>query len=166
MTMTSGTPTRSLRYSWPVGAVTAAPGSPNSRAHHFPAAALRKCEVLAVSVGCGLELAWMALARSNRACSVNTMPGWRTQQSIGHTFTHCGVLKKPTHSVQESLSITYTTLPLVMPLFGHTGTQAAQLIQPSVIVNGIARSPYLRPPDRLQLRQGDRRANPERYDAL
>src|SRR3972149_7676547 len=59
------------------------------------------------------------------------------QQSIGHTLAHCGLLKKPTHSVHSSGSISYNLSPLAMPLFGHTGTQAAQLIQASVMVYDI-----------------------------
>jgi len=125
---------------------------PNRRFHHFPPAAARKWEVWAVSVGCLPEWAWSALARSNNASSVKTMLGLRMQESIGHTTTHCCLLKKPTHSVQASWSIMYADLPLRMPPFGHTGSQAPQLIQPSFIMNGIDKSPASRgvPSDSLQ----------------
>jgi hypothetical protein len=47
-----------------------------------------------------------ALARSNRTASVRVLLGSRTQQPIGQTTAHCGMWKKPTHSVHKSASIT------------------------------------------------------------
>jgi hypothetical protein len=51
------------------------------------------------------------------------------------------VSKNPTHSVQRFGSITYWSSPMLMAVFGHSGSQAWQLMQSEVIL--IATAPEI-----------------------
>src|SRR4051812_33672583 len=56
------------------------------------------------------------------------------QQSTGQTAAHASFSWKPTHSVQSRGSMTKMSSPWLMAWFGHSGSQAPQLMHSSVIV--------------------------------
>src|SRR5256885_14386924 len=56
------------------------------------------------------------------------------QQSTGHTAAQASFSWKPTHSVQSAGSMTKMSSPWLMAPFGHSGSQAPQLMHSSVII--------------------------------
>src|SRR3569832_1697855 len=55
-------------------------------------------------------------------------------QSPGHTSTHCGVSKWPTHSVHLLGLMMFISSPCEMASLGHSGKQTSQLMHSSVII--------------------------------
>ena len=58
-------------------------------------------------------------------------------QSAGQTSLHCGSSSAPTHSVHRSGSITYIGSPTLIASFGHTGLQASQAVQLSLMSSAM-----------------------------
>src|ERR1035437_1451176 len=83
------------------------------------------------------RLGLRSFAFFSNCSSVSTCSSSCTQQSTGHTETHCCSSKNPTHSVQRSGSISKMSSPMEIALFGHSGSQAMQLVHSSVIFKAI-----------------------------
>src|SRR3954447_20698252 len=62
------------------------------------------------------------------------MFGSGMQQSTGQTAAQASFSWKPTHSVQRAGSMTKMSSPWLMAWFGHSGSQAPQLMHSSVII--------------------------------
>ncbi|OFZ17818.1 MAG: hypothetical protein A2X94_04425 [Bdellovibrionales bacterium GWB1_55_8] len=67
----------------------------------------------------------------------NTKDQAFTGASTGQTAWHWGDACLPWHSVQAAALITYLSSPAVIAEFGHSGSQAPQLVQSSVIFKAI-----------------------------
>jgi hypothetical protein len=80
---------------------------------------------------------WISWAREKSFASSSTLLGSGTQQSTGQTSAHCSVSWKPTHSVQSFGSIWKVSSPSLIASFGHSGSQAPQLMHSSVIIVAI-----------------------------
>src|SRR5581483_34484 len=74
-----------------------------------------------------------------RCSSVSTMAGSGMQASTGQTLAQDSLSSKPTHSVQRVGSMTKMSSPAELAPFGHSGSQAVQLMQASVMTVAIAR---------------------------
>src|SRR2546428_3423871 len=71
------------------------------------------------------------------------MSGSGMQQSTGHTAAQASCSWKPTHSVHSCGSMTKMSSPWLMAWFGHSGSQAPQLMHSTVIIVDMAALLYL-----------------------
>jgi hypothetical protein len=56
------------------------------------------------------------------------------QPLIGHTFTHCGLLKSPSHSVHSLALMMYKPFFTLMEAVGHSGSQSPQEVHSVVSI--------------------------------
>jgi len=56
------------------------------------------------------------------------------QPLIGHTFTHCGLSKSPSHSVQPLALMIYKPFFTLIEAVGHSGSQSPQEVHKSVLI--------------------------------
>src|SRR5215468_11898435 len=77
---------------------------------------------------------------ARRSSLLSVQSGLGKMQFAGQTSLHCGSSSAPTHSVHFIGSMMYIGLPTEIALFGHTGSQASQAVQASVIISAMMSS--------------------------